>query len=138
MGPDRLEQPARRVVRELRTGAALDDAGMPPLWPWARAVRDLPAPSAAVASVAAGAVQRRYGSAEDAAAAVFAADTQVVDALAVHAVRQSACLAIVRGDPGELPAGWTNYVDNAPGVQRPRQGRRRGPAPAGPCMCLNS
>src|SRR5690348_271969 len=40
-------------------GAALDDAGMPPLWPWARAVRDLPAPSAAVAAISAGALQSR-------------------------------------------------------------------------------
>ena len=48
---------------EIGWGAALDDAGMPPLWPWARAVRDLPAPSAAVAAIAGCAVQRRYGSA---------------------------------------------------------------------------
>jgi len=66
-------------------GGALDDAGMPPLWPWTRAVRDLPGPAAAVAAVAAGAVQRRYGSADDAAAAAFAADSQAVDALAQQA-----------------------------------------------------
>jgi DNA-binding CsgD family transcriptional regulator/tetratricopeptide (TPR) repeat protein len=76
-------------------GAALDDAGMPPLWPWARAVRDLPAPSAAVATIAAGAVQSRYGSAEDAAAAAFAADTQVVDALAEQARRGRALLLVL-------------------------------------------
>lgn len=76
-------------------GAALDDAGMPPLWPWTRAVRDLPAPSAAVAAVAAGAVQRRYGSAEDAAAAVFTADTQVVDALAEQTQSGQALLLIL-------------------------------------------
>jgi DNA-binding CsgD family transcriptional regulator len=76
-------------------GAALDDAGMPPLWPWARAVRDLPAPSAAVAAVAAGAVQRRYGSAEDAAAAAFAADTTVVDALAEQTQSGQALLLIL-------------------------------------------
>jgi DNA-binding CsgD family transcriptional regulator len=78
-------------------GAALDDAGMPPLWPWARAVRDLPAPSAAVAAIAAGAVQSRYGSAEDAAAAAFAADTQVVDALAEQA-RPGRALLLVLDD----------------------------------------
>jgi DNA-binding CsgD family transcriptional regulator len=78
-------------------GAALDDAGMPPLWPWARAVRDLPAPSAAVATIAAGAVQSRYGSAEDAAAAAFAADTQVVDALAEQA-RPGRALLLVLDD----------------------------------------
>jgi DNA-binding CsgD family transcriptional regulator len=76
-------------------GAALDDAGMPPLWPWARAVRDLPAPSAAVAAIAAGALQRRYGSAEDAAAATFAADTQVVDALAEQAQPGRALLLVL-------------------------------------------
>jgi hypothetical protein len=62
-------------------GAAIDDAGMPPLWPWIRAVRDWPGPRTAVASVAAGAAERGYGSAEDSAAATFAADTDVVDAL---------------------------------------------------------
>jgi DNA-binding CsgD family transcriptional regulator len=76
-------------------GAALDDAGMPPLWPWTRAVRDLPAPSAAVAAVAAGAVQRRYGSAEDTAAAAFAADTKVVDALAEQTHSGQALLLIL-------------------------------------------
>jgi DNA-binding CsgD family transcriptional regulator len=79
-----------RLVEELAAGAdgmhvgwgaAIDDAGMPPLWPWIRAVRGLSAPRAAVASVAAGSAQREYGSAEDAAAATFAADTDVVDAL---------------------------------------------------------
>jgi len=63
-------------------GGAVDDAGMPPLWPWIRAVRDLPGPRAALASVAAGAAQREYSSAEDAVAATFTADTGVVDALA--------------------------------------------------------
>ena len=62
-------------------GAATDDTGMPPLWPWIRAVRAFPGPRAAVAAVAAGATQREYGSAEDSAAATFAADTDVVDAL---------------------------------------------------------
>jgi DNA-binding CsgD family transcriptional regulator len=63
-------------------GGAVDDAGMPPLWPWIRAVRDLPAPRTAVASVVAGAARREYSSAEDTAAATFGADTGVVDALA--------------------------------------------------------
>ena len=63
-------------------GGAVDHAGMPPLWPWIRAVRDFPAPSTALASVAAGAAQREYSSAEDTVAATFTADTGVVDALA--------------------------------------------------------
>jgi len=66
---------------QIGRGGAVDDAGMPPLWPWIRAVRDFPAPRTALASVAAGAPQREYGSAEDNMAATFAADAGVVDAL---------------------------------------------------------
>src|SRR5215831_18575817 len=33
-------------------GGAVDDAGMPPLWPWVRAVRDLPGTRTALASMA--------------------------------------------------------------------------------------
>jgi len=62
-------------------GGAVDDAGMPPLWPWIRAVRGFPAPRTALASVAAGAAHREYGSAEDSIAATFTADAGVVDAL---------------------------------------------------------
>ncbi|HEV2777959.1 MAG TPA: AAA family ATPase [Actinophytocola sp.] len=78
-----------RLVEELAAehprvgwGAAVADAGMPPLWPWIRAVRDMPAAREAVAALVAGTTQREYGSAEEAAAATFAADTAVVDALA--------------------------------------------------------
>jgi DNA-binding CsgD family transcriptional regulator len=66
---------------EIGWGAAIDDAGMPALWPWIRVVREMSAPRAAVAAVAAGAVLGEYSSAEDTAAAAFAADTNVVDAL---------------------------------------------------------
>ena len=96
IGKTRLaEELAASAGVQVGWGGALDDAGMPPLWPWARAVRDLPAPSAAVAALAAGALQRRYGSAEDAAAAVFAADTQVVDALAEQAQPGRALLLVL-------------------------------------------
>lgn len=78
-----------RLVEELAAehprvgwGAAVADAGMPALWPWVRAVRAMPAACEAVASLVAGTTQREYGSAEEAAAATFAADTAVVDALA--------------------------------------------------------
>src|SRR6516225_9401542 len=52
IGKTRLaeELAARAGDVQVGWGAALDDAGMPPLWPWARAVRDLPAPSAAVSA----------------------------------------------------------------------------------------
>jgi hypothetical protein len=46
---------------------------MPALYPWTRAVRGLPGPRAAIAAVFEGAVQREYGSAEEAAAAAFTA-----------------------------------------------------------------
>ena len=76
-------------------GGAVDGAGMPPLWPWIRAVRDLPGPRAALASVAAGAAQREYSSAEDAVAATFTADTGVVDALAEQSQSGSGLLVVL-------------------------------------------
>jgi DNA-binding CsgD family transcriptional regulator len=66
-------------------GTAVADAGMPALWPWTRALRGLPGPRAALASLVAGDTQAAYGSADDAAATTFAADTRVVDALADEA-----------------------------------------------------
>jgi DNA-binding CsgD family transcriptional regulator len=62
-------------------GAALADSGMPPLWPWTRALRSFPRPSTALAAVLTGDTQGECGSAEDAAAATFAADTAVMDTL---------------------------------------------------------
>lgn len=128
-------------------GAALDDAGMPPLWPWTRALRDLPAASAAVAAVAAGAVQRRYGSAEDAAAAVFAADTQVVDALAQQA-RPGHGLLLILDDLQWADGATLRLLDRVArevrrlpllivGTHRdPAGGSRQGP-PAGASDVLN-
>jgi DNA-binding CsgD family transcriptional regulator len=78
-------------------GAAVNDSGMPALWPWARAVRTLPGPRAAMEALIAGSAAREHGSAEDAAAATFAADTAVVDALEAHA-RTGAGLLIVLDD----------------------------------------
>jgi hypothetical protein len=63
-------------------GSAVPDAGMPALWPWTRALRGLPGPRAALAALAAGDTQAAYGTADDAAATTFAADTRVVDTLA--------------------------------------------------------
>jgi DNA-binding CsgD family transcriptional regulator len=83
IGKTRLVEELTAAADGMQTGwgGALDDAGMPPLWPWIRAVRDLPAPRTAVASVVAGSALREYGSAEETVAATFAADTGVVDAL---------------------------------------------------------
>ena len=78
-------------------GAAVDSAGMPAMWPWVRAVRHMPAPRMAVASVVAGTSRSEYRSADDASAAAFTADTGVVDALEEQA-RSAAGLMIVLDD----------------------------------------
>lgn len=83
IGKTRLVEELVADGTEVAWGAAVDDPGMPALWPWTRALRGLPNASAAVASVITGG--RESGSAEDAAAATFAADTAVVDALDEHA-----------------------------------------------------
>ncbi len=83
IGKTRLVEEFLTVVDDSRVGwgAATPDVGMPALWPWTRALRGWPDLNSALASVAAGDEQREYGSAEDTAAATFAADTLVVDAL---------------------------------------------------------
>jgi len=75
-------------------GAALADSGMPPLWPWTRALRALPEPRAALAAVVAGGVQGEFGTAEDAAAATFATDTAVIDALEAHVAHSDTLLVL--------------------------------------------
>ena len=78
-------------------GAAVDDAGMPALWPWTRSLRGWPAARTALASLVAGDEQREYGSAEDTAASTFAADTLVIDALEEQA-RTAGGLIVVLDD----------------------------------------
>jgi DNA-binding CsgD family transcriptional regulator len=97
IGKTRLVEEVIAAVHGLPTGwgAAIDDAGMPPLWPWTRALRTLPVPREALNKVVAGAAQRRSGSAEEAAAATFAADTAVVDAIAEHAGAVSGLIIVV-------------------------------------------
>ena len=75
-------------------GAALADSGMPPLWPWTRALRALPEPRAAIAAVVAGGVQGEFGTADDAAAATFATDTAVIDALEAHVAHGDTLLVL--------------------------------------------
>jgi DNA-binding CsgD family transcriptional regulator len=77
-------------------GSAVADQGAPPLWPWTRALRGLPGPRDALSAVVAGDAQRAHGSAQDAAATTFTADTQVIDALAATAA--TAALVIVLDD----------------------------------------
>jgi len=62
-------------------GAALDDDGMPMLWPWTRAAAALPEVRAALAAES---TPETAGPA-DAAAATFAADAAVLDALVARA-----------------------------------------------------
>ncbi len=75
-------------------GGALADSGMPPLWPWTRALRGFAEPYAALAAVVAGGGLGEYGSAEDAAAATFAADTIALDALAEQAAGSGMLLVL--------------------------------------------
>jgi len=75
-------------------GGALADSGMPPLWPWSRALRGFAEPYAALAAVVAGGGLGEYGSAEDAAAATFAADTIALDTLAEHAAGSGMLLVL--------------------------------------------
>ena len=91
-----------RLVEELAAegtrvgwGAAVADAGMPALWPWVRAVRELPGPRAAVAALVAGTAQREYGSAEESSAAFFAGDTAVLDALGECARAEPGLLVVL-------------------------------------------
>jgi len=76
-------------------GAALDDAGMPALWPWTRALRRLPGPRAALVSGTEQAARIEWGSALEASAAWFAAFTTVVDELAEHALARSGMLIVL-------------------------------------------
>jgi DNA-binding CsgD family transcriptional regulator len=99
IGKTRLIEEFVATVDGLPTGwgAAVPDPGMPALWPWTRALRALPGPRAALASLVAGDTQREYGAAEEAAAATFAADTAVLDALEERA-RADGGLLIVLDD----------------------------------------
>jgi DNA-binding CsgD family transcriptional regulator len=76
-------------------GAAIDDAGMPALWPWSRALRGLAAPRDALTRAVAGTAQREYGSADEAAAATFAADTAVIDAVAEFGAARSGLVIVI-------------------------------------------
>jgi DNA-binding CsgD family transcriptional regulator len=84
MGKTRLaEELAATAGVDVGWGAALDDAAMPPLWLWTRALRTFAGPSEALRT----AMTSGTGgvSAADAAAAEFAAHTATIDALESHA-----------------------------------------------------
>ena len=75
-------------------GAALADSGMPPVWSWTRALRAFPKPRAAMTAVLTGDAQEEYRSVEDAAAATFAADTAVLDAIEEQAATSGMVLVL--------------------------------------------
>jgi ATP/maltotriose-dependent transcriptional regulator MalT len=97
IGKTRLVEQFVTAAGDIPTGwgIAVDNAGMPALWPWTRALRGLPGPRAALASLVAGDTQVAYGPAEDAAATTFAADTLVVDALADEAHAAAGLLLVL-------------------------------------------
>jgi predicted ATPase len=97
IGKTRLVEEVVRARADLVVGwgATVDDPGMPALWPWTRALRHLPAPRSALARLAAGAALGEHASAEDAAAATFAADTAVVDALEAEAQSGTGLLIVL-------------------------------------------
>lgn len=79
IGKTRLaEELADRAPGPVGWGAATSDVGMPPRWPWRRALRELPEAAAALTLGVAG------SSAEEASAARFAANAAVVDALEAY------------------------------------------------------
>jgi DNA-binding NarL/FixJ family response regulator len=96
IGKTRLieELAANRGDVPLGWGGALADSGMPALWPWTRALRGFARPYAALAAVVGGGGLGDYGSAEDAAAATFAADTTALDALAETAAEAGMLLIL--------------------------------------------
>jgi DNA-binding CsgD family transcriptional regulator len=76
------------------SGYAIDDPGMPPLWPWRMVGRTVPALDGALAGAQAGASEP--GSAEDSAATRFVMFTEVSQALADTAADRG--LAVVLDD----------------------------------------
>ncbi|MBM7784082.1 ATP-binding protein [Tenggerimyces flavus] len=95
IGKTRLVEELVRDCPVVGWGAGLVDAGMPALWPWVRAVRDWPSPRDAVAALVGGSTQHGYGSAEEAAASTFTADTAVVDALAEQAAASPGLVVVL-------------------------------------------
>lgn len=98
LGKTRLVEELANSAAEISVGwgAAIDDPGMPPLWPWAGALRGVPGARKALAA-AAGRTTARAGaaSAEERAAATFAAHTSVLDALETQAMHAGALLLVI-------------------------------------------
>jgi DNA-binding CsgD family transcriptional regulator len=93
-GAAERDVPAGSGAGAVGWGGAADGAGAPPLWPWARALRHWPEPYAAVTAVGATS-GGEHGTAGDTAAAAFAADTAVVDALEAQARASGGLLVIL-------------------------------------------
>src|SRR5215469_15011119 len=80
-------------------GCAIDDPGMPPLWPWRDAARSVPA-LAGVLSGAAGSAAESPAAAADSASARFVMFTEACQALAGAAAERG--LLLLRHLAGEL------------------------------------
>ncbi|MGI5128231.1 ATP-binding protein [Pseudonocardia sp. CA-107938] len=91
IGKTRLVEELAGEVDAVAWGAALDDDGMPMLWPWTRAVAALPEVRAALAAD----VTPEAAGPADAAAAAFAADTAVLDALVARARERSPLVLVL-------------------------------------------
>jgi ATP/maltotriose-dependent transcriptional regulator MalT len=111
-----------RLVEELAAGAgsvpvawgaAVDDAGMPPLWPWERALDALPGPRDALARTSG----TGGGSADEVAAAEFVAHAKVLDALDEHA-RAGGGLLLVLEDLHWADGATTRLLDRLAAVVR--------------------
>jgi DNA-binding CsgD family transcriptional regulator len=115
LGKTRLveELAARAGDVPVAWGAAVDDAGMPPLWPWERALRDLPGPREALTHTS----RTGEGSADEVAAAEFVAQAGLLDALEEQA-RATRGLLLVLEDLHWADGPTTRLLDRLATVVR--------------------
>ena len=75
-------------------GSVVADAGSPPLWAWIRALRTFAGPRAALAGLVTGGDRGDFSASDDAAAATFAAETAVLDAVEEQAATTGLLLVL--------------------------------------------
>ncbi|MGH3716419.1 MAG: AAA family ATPase, partial [Micromonosporaceae bacterium] len=97
IGKSRLAEELVAGAGELPVGwgGAIDDVGMPPLWPWLRAARRLPRTRRALEAVVEGGALTAHGSAEEAAVAAFAGYTTALDAIEADAAAGPGLLLVL-------------------------------------------
>jgi DNA-binding CsgD family transcriptional regulator/tetratricopeptide (TPR) repeat protein len=115
LGKTRLVEELAAVAEDVPVawGAAVDDAGMPPLWPWERALRDLPGPRDALHLSS----RTGSGSAAEVAATEFVAQAAVLEALDAHA-RAAGGLLLVLEDLHWADGATTRLLDRLAAVVR--------------------